>query len=141
MGTIKECKQELVETLEKFMSRDKDIDKNEYTEIDLELVEVKFGRSFIVYVDNNKFNINFFTSSKTAKYVYNNIDSVTYIHWGNMFFDTLVGNISDFVVNELGFDSRSDNYFTAMQLYEQFIRKSDTIPTLETIISYIEERI
>lgn len=141
MGTIKECKQELVETLEKIMSRDKDIDKNEYTEIDLELVEVKFGRSFIVYVDNNKFNINFFTSSKTAKYVYNNIDSVTYIHWGNMFFDTLVGNISDFVVNELGFDSRSDNYFTAMQLYEQFIRKSDTIPTLETIISYIEERI
>ena len=98
MYTVELCKLELIECLKKIMSRNSDVIDDRRNEVDLELSEVKFGNSFIIYMNEKRFNINFFTPIETARYIYNNIDKVTYIHCNCVFFDTLVGSISDFII-------------------------------------------
>ena len=141
MYTVETCKQELIKCLEKILSRDEDIDKSKYDDLELELMEVRFGCSFIIYVNQKKFNVNFFTPIETAKYIYDNVNDVTYIKCNSQFFDTLVGDIHDFIVNNFDFEEYNPEYFKAMQLYEHFIKESEITLTLENIVSYIKERL
>ena len=76
---------------------------------------------------------------KSAEYIYKNIDSVTYIQFENYSVDTLVGDISEFIVQAFGFAMYSNNYFVARQLYNRYISTSNYAPTVDRVVSYIKE--
>ena len=139
MFTNTDCKQNLIETLKKLIDRNNDIDKSKYSGIELELADVRFGSGCIAFVNNERFNINFFTTIQTAKYVYDNIENVTYIQIEGYHTDTLVGYIPEFITEEFGFEDGSNNYFIAIQVYNQFIRNTNITPKLESVTEHIKE--
>lgn len=107
--------------------------------VELEHIDVTHDKNFIVFVNDLRLNVHYFMSIKSAEYIYKNIGSVTYIQSENYVIDTLVGDISEFIVHAFGFDAYSNNYYVARQLYSSYISTSNHAPTVDEVVSYIKE--
>lgn len=134
-----DCLNDLLDALKKIIVREDDIDKDMFNSVELEHKDVTCGKNFIVFINDSRLDVHYLMPIKSAKYIYENIDSITYIQSENYSTDTLVGNISDFIVQEFGFSEYSNNYFVARQLYNRYIGTSNSTPTADSAILYIKE--
>ena len=133
-----DCLNDLSDSLKKIIIREHDIDKNMLSSVELEHIDVTHGKNFIVFVNDLRLDVHYFMPIKSAEYIYKNIGSVTYIQSENYSVDTLVGDISEFIVQEFGFAAYSNNYFVARQLYSRYISTSNYAPTVDGVVSYIK---
>lgn len=141
MYTVEECKKDLITALEKIASRNQNIAKKDYSAIDLEIIDVRFGSEFVIFIGADKYTINAFTDISTARHVYENIDKIDYFYFEDYDFDSLVGDISGFVVTELKYDLFSSEYMSAMYYYSKYICESDHAPSRDDILTYIERKV
>lgn len=140
LNISKEYTDNLTNSLFNIISRKSNVDTSTMNELELELFGVRFGLTFIVFIKGRKYHIYAFTSVEEAKYVYDNIDKIEYLYCSEYNWDSIVGNIYDFVLTRYKFVCYSFEHLCAVHEYKTFIGRTEVLPTLDMITKQIERK-
>lgn len=103
-----------------------DTDKNEVIDIHYH----KRARDYIVFVNNRFYEINYKTDRQDAEFVMDHIEEITYIYDCNEPFDTVVGNVREFV-------KKFDVY---EYVYYQFVISQKTLFDFDFVNNFFERK-
>ena len=139
MTNIKEqYKKDIVHMCKKIIERNHDYDLDIMGDLEIERIGLDFD-DFIITIKEEKFNLNAFTSIEDCKYILGNVNKIDYIYSSNDNFDTILGNISDFIVNAFNCKRFDITYMTAIRYCRIFRENTKTPFTKEDVINYMRE--
>lgn len=111
------------------------------TNFEKELASMKFNGDFIVYITGRKYVVNSLMSKQDAEIVLCNIENIDYIYSEEDSFDSVVGDISSFILNNFACKKYDFEYIKAKFLYIKFISNLINVPKETDIIEYINKEL
>lgn len=134
LNAVKEYFGNIVKSLNYIINRNNDIDLIEENDKYLESLDFKYLRSgcerYVIFIGEDKFDIDFMLTIEDAKYILNHIEDITYLYFERDMIDSIIGNIKEYFNND----------FCKYDFYEDFILDCEKPFTKNEIIEFVNRR-
>lgn len=96
---------------------------------------------YILFVNNDKYEIDFATTISDANYIINHIDHITYVFSEFENSDSYHGRIRDFVKSKFIYPENGFCFNKACFLYEKYVNEIQDYRDIKNVLNYIRENI